>query len=258
MIRIAAFLLMLLSLASAEEAAAPVTELRCCASVAEAEQFILGPEEGTEVRAGYVRYIAQSRRDPWFVADYWQVGEDKGELDLTAEANRYGCVYTFFAGNMCTRAAYSMALSYLGVDMTPVNMSVMLNSRDIDVPYDAITARLDGVERVEMRAYIFNTMFANYRADASYSPVYVSLSQQNGKDHTLLLVGYNEETQRFIAVDSSMASLNQNVVRVYEIVFSTMRDTVMKCPQRSDLVGAEVVQVHQWRLTPETSIAPDE
>ena len=97
--------------ALAEDAPA---SLRECDALEEAEAFLLyPPEDGiSDVEAGYIRLVSQhSANDPMFRDEYWLGGEAGSVLDLTLETNRYGHVYTFHAGNMCTRAVYSMALS---------------------------------------------------------------------------------------------------------------------------------------------------
>ena len=101
------------------------TSIREAQSAEEANALLIQSDTGERLNvvSGQVRLIVQTRRDDMFCADYWRSGEEKGEFDLTAKENRYGAPYAYYIGTMCTRAVYSMALSYLGVDMTPVDMS---------------------------------------------------------------------------------------------------------------------------------------
>ena len=176
--RLIAWLMLMLTLACPVVAEAPAFELyplhlRDCTTPEQAEAFLLyPPEDGVcGVQPGRIRLIAQHRAgDSAFREEYWLGGEAGSDLDLTLQKNRYGHVYTFHAGNMCTRAAYSMALSYIGVDVTPGSMSALTGKRNLDPPYRLVTP-LVGVELIQPRAYAFDTMVENYMTDFSYSPV---------------------------------------------------------------------------------------
>lgn len=195
---------------------------------------------------GAVRLIVQTRRDDMFCADYWRSGEEKGEFDLTAKENRYGAPYAYYIGTMCTRAVYSMALSYLGVDMTPVDMSVLAQRRTLNEPYDEITALVDGLARRGLTEATFDEMMAQYLNDERYSPLYIYMKRTNGVGHALLIVGYNAERKRFVAVDPSPRGFQGDTVRTYELSFAQNRQRVMRCPYAKDLEGAKVLQVYQW------------
>lgn len=203
------------------------------------------------VQRGSVRYIAQTQRDVYYCQDYWRSGEEKGKFDLTAEKNQYGVPYDFYIGTMCTRAVYSMALSYLGVDMTPVQMSELLQERNLNEPYDAVTTLLPQLERIGLDDATLDEMMTNYLQDADYSPLYVYMKRTNGTGHALLLTGYNAETKRFIAVDPQQRGIRGESVRVYEISFNIYRELVQKCAYNERLEGAMVLQVYQWHLLPE-------
>ena len=70
-------------------------------------------------RPGACAHCQDIAEDPTFVGWYWLGGEEGGHLDLTQRTYGVGQQYKYYCGNMCTRAVYSMALSYLGVDCTP-------------------------------------------------------------------------------------------------------------------------------------------
>lgn len=240
--------------ALAEEPVLPAS-LREADTIEEAEAFLLyPPEDGLSgVEAGYIRYISQhSVNDPTFRDEYWLGGEKDSPLDLTLQQNRYGHVYTFHAGNMCTRAAYSMALSYLGVDATPGGMSAMLNRRDMNPPYNAISD-LVGVERVEPKRHVFETMVENYLTDPSYSPVYLYLRKPNGKDHALLIIAKLPEQSRFLVLDPSGMWVNGVQHRIYMMSFNKTRQQVVNSTFRDEYAGSKVLQLYQWRRVDESS-----
>ena len=249
MICFALLLCMPLALASgAMGEEAPLT-LRECTTFEEAEAFLLYPPEGDicGVQAGYIRIVAQhSAGDAAFRAAYWRGGEAGDELDLTMQANRYGHIYNFHAGTMCTRAAYSMALSYLGVDMTPGAMSAVTGRRDLDPPYTVITEMV-GVERVEPKAYVFDTMVENYLTDPSCSPVYVYLRKPDGQEHALLIIGKMEQTGRYIVLDPSTMWAKGVQYRVYMMSFNKNRSQVLNSTFRDEFAGSQVLALYQWR-----------
>ena len=243
--------LLLLTLPALAEEDLP-GELRFCDAIGEAEVFLIyPPEEGIAgVEAGYIRLIAQHRAgDDAYRAEYWLGGEPDSVLDLNLQQNRYGHVYTFHAGNMCTRAAYSMALSYLGVDVTPGAMSAMTGRRDMNPPYPAVSEML-GVELVQPRSHVFDTMVDNYLADPTYSPVYVYIRKPDGQDHALLVIGKLPEKSRYIVLDPSGMWLFGQQHRVYMMAFNKTRVEVVNSTFRDEFAGSRVQALYQWRLIP--------
>ena len=236
--------------AAAEDAPLSLPE---CDSVEEAEAFILYPPEAglSGVQAGFIRLIAQhSANDPMFRDAYWLGGEAGSTLDLTLQENRYGHVYTFHAGNMCTRAAYSMALSYLGVDVTPGSMSAMTGQRDMNTPYNTISEMV-GVELVELKSYVFDTMVENYLTDPTYSPVYVYLQMPDGGNHALLIIAKLPEAGRYLVLDPSGMWANGVQHRIYMMSFNKTRQQVLNSTFRDEYAGSKVLQLYQWRLVPQ-------
>lgn len=242
--------LMMLPLWVLAEDASEAPSLRTASSIEEAAQFVLYPsgDGPSSVEAGYIRYIAQRKvSDEHFRPDYWIGDEPGGLLDLTLSENKYGHEYTFHVGNMCTRAAYSMALSYLGIDMTPGQMSALTGERQMNPPYDEISA-LVSVERAEYKSHVFNTMMENYLSDPSYSPVYLYLRRPNGVDHAVLVIAALPETSRFVVVDPSMTMLNNEPVRVYMMALNKTRQEIVNSTFRYDFMGSKVLALYQWRL----------
>ena len=72
------------------------------------------------------------------------------------------------------------------------------------------------------------------------------MKRTNGVGHALLIVGYNAERKRFVAVDPSPRGFQGDTVRTYELSFAQNRQRVMRCPYAKDLEGAKVLQVYQW------------
>lgn len=246
-----ALLLLLPSLIIAEEAQeaeAPLT-LRTATTEEEVKQFLLLPPRYSmsNVQRGYIRYIAQNQeRDETFRKKYWLGGEEGSVLDLTLTERR-GVKFDFHAGVMCSRAAYSMAMSYLGLDVTPGDMSAMMNSRNLTEPYDMISWSI-GVERVTADAYVFNTMVENYLTDDSYSPVYLYFRRPNGTCHSVLVIAKNPETGRFWVVDSNPMQSRGELYRVYFISLNKNRTEIINSSFKKELIGSQILQIYQWRL----------
>lgn len=246
-----ALLILLPTLILAEETPQPEPplSLRTATTAEEVAQFLLLPPKYSmnSVRRGYIRYIGQNqKRDDAFRKKYWLGGEEGSVLDLTL-TERHGVKFDFHAGVMCSRAVYSMAMSYLGLDITPGDMSAMMNSRNLDEPYDMISWKI-GVERVTADSHVFNTMMENYLTDDSYSPVYLYFRRPNGSCHSVLVVARNPETGRFLVVDSNPIQSGGKLYRIYFISLNKARTQIINSTFNKELKGSEVLQIYQWRL----------
>lgn len=236
---------------------APLT-LRTATSVEEVKEFLLLPPRFSmnSVKRGYIRYIAQNQeRDETFRKKYWLGGEEGSVLDLTLKERR-GVKFDFHAGVMCSRAVYSMALSYLGIDMTPGDMSALMNSRNLDEPYDMISWKI-GVERVTADSHVFNTMVENYLTDDSYSPVYLYFRRPNGTCHSVLVVAKNPDTGRFLVIDSNPIQSGGQLHRVYFISLNKARTEIINSTFKKELKGSEILQIYQWRLIEDETAAEE-
>ncbi|MBQ8554784.1 MAG: hypothetical protein IJ438_02815 [Clostridia bacterium] len=215
-------------------------------TVEEVGQFVLLPEgdQLPAVEAGKVRYISLTNKaGRYFVESAWR----NDSYDLTTKTGGYKAD----CANMHTRAVYCMALSYLGIDVTPVMMSELSSSRDITAPFDGVTARLGNVERVKPKAYVFDTMVENYLNDPSYSPVFVQFRKPNGAMHTVLVVGYIPETGGFIIADPAAPKLDGETLHVYKMAFHVMRQTVLHSAFYDAFYASQVQDVYQWHLIEE-------
>ena len=225
------------------------TSLREATSVEEVEQFLILPPEGdvAQVQRGYIRYISQSeKRDTSFRKEYWLGGEEGGILDLTRK-ERYGVKFDFHTGVMCTRAAYSMILSYFGIDMSPGKMSEVTGKRNLYEPYTEIS-EMFGLELNRGGRLQFDKMMQNYLTDDSYSPIYLYFRRPNGTCHSVLVVAREPDTGRFLVVDANAQRTGGKLYRVYFISLNKARDQIINSTFRKALVGSEVLQVYQWHL----------
>ena len=227
------------------------TSLREATSVEEVEQFLILPPEGdvAQVQRGYIRYISQSeKRDTSFRKEYWLGGEEGSVLDLTLK-ERYGLKFDFHTGVMCTRAAYSMVLSYFGIDMSPGEMSRVTGKRNLYEPYTEIS-EIVGVEQVSVKKDRFNTMVSNYLSDENYSPVYLYFRKPNGVTHAVLVVAYLKDKGRYVVVDSSPFWVDGTPHRVFFISLNKARSQIINSTFYDELVGSTILQVQQWRRIP--------
>ncbi len=229
----------------------PPADIRKAASIEEAMTFLLFPEdEGLcGVERGKIRYISQDvLRDDTFRKGYWLGGEEGGDLDLTLKVNRYNHPYDYHVGVMCTRAAYCMALSYLGVDVTPGKMSELTQQRNLEQPYGEITELL-GVELAVPRSRTFLTMMERYEADDSYSPIYIYLQKPNGAYHALVVLCALPETGRYLVADPNPLAAEGEIYRVYMISLNKNKNEIVNSTFRREMVGSKILRLYQWRLT---------
>ena len=179
--------------------------------------------------------------------DFW-VSEN---YDLTTKTGKNGETYRADNNNMHDRAVYCMALSYLGVDITPVMLSEMSGSRDVSAPFDGVTAQLENIERVEVKAYVFDTMVENYLTDDSYSPVFVKVRKPNGALHTVLVTGFIPSTGGFIICDPAAPKLDGETLHFYKMAFHVRREAVLHSAFYDAFYESEVLNIYQWHLVSE-------
>lgn len=237
--------------------------LRTCTTRQELEEWIdFGLEAEDDgipspkaVQAGRIRHMAQDDvHDPGFIGFYWLGGDMGSALDLTQRTDAAGKRYRYVCTNMCTRAVYAMALSYLGVDCTPGDMSALLKKRSLDEPYDQVTALLPAIERVTFKRYIFDQMYEKYETDETYSPVYLYCRKPNGATHALLLVARTEKSNGFWALDPAGHRVQGETVHIFRIRFNPVKRVILSATF-PEYEGCTVVSFCQWRRT--DSSAPE-
>ena len=153
----------------------------------EVHQMLTGTEgnEPVPVTEGKIRYVCQDPKDPRFVRDYWL----SKSFDLRDTANQ-----------KCTRAVFSMALSWLGVDCTPVRMSELVMSAEVEYTYDSVCRKLKNVKRTEGD---LETLWAAYEAgEASPILLHFRYDQEGGMHGVLLIARDDEDPELFYAVTS--------------------------------------------------------
>lgn len=226
-----------------------------CQTVEQVRSLLLHPDDQAQPVAaerGKIRYISQdAKRDPGFCPEYWYGGEPGSDLDLTLEISlhkgHFKEPYTYYARNMCTRAVYSMALSYLGVDLTPGAMSALLEKRDIPMHYEEVTERLPEIEQMTFLKDVFHNMFEAYRADSCYSPVYVYIRKPNRSTHCLLVVAQREDG-RYIVIDPRYHAIDGESVHVYTIALNKRGEKIVASDFRNELKDSVILRCCQWRL----------
>ena len=215
-------------------------------TVDEVNQLLLLPQ-GDELptpETGKIRYISLNTADAAFRQSAWV----SDLYDLTTKAGGYKADMR----NMHNRAVYCMALSYLGVDVTPVMMSELAGSRDVTAPYDAVTAQLGvKLERVEPKSHVFDTMVENYLTDPSYSPVMCTFRTKAGDIYTVLIVAYIPSTGGFIICDAAAPRLDGEHLHAYKMAWHIVRRFVLSSAFYDKFYESEVIALYQWRLVEE-------
>lgn len=236
--------------------------LHRCTSVAQVLACLDIPamgEDGTVqplgVRKGALRYISQGDgEDPLFCAAYWQGGDPGDALDLTLKMDAHRKPYRYYARNMCTRAVYSMILSYFGEDLTPGGMSALMGQRDLDEPYDEVTALLPGMKRVDTPTHRFDLMWEAYQREPErYSPIYLYVRKPNGANHAMLVVAATGRPSEFIVVDPAYHVLDGQSIPVFLIALNKNRKEIIHSTFYRELAGSKVKWFYQWEQTKEDS-----
>ena len=252
--RALALLLVLLLLPASVYGDSAALRLIDCLSKEEAADFLdfadtsSGRNAPIGVTRGRIRFVAQNNTDPGFVKDYWLGGAEGSDLDLTQKLDKNGKAYSYYCNSMCTRAAYSMALSYLGIDLTPGAISAMVGERDIDEPYDAATDMLSQIERAEGNSYReLDDMLHRYLTDTSWSPIMLTLVRANGWAHALLIVGRDTEG-RLIVVDPAPYKLKGVIQRVQLLRLNVDHTKIYRCTCET-YKKATISGLYQWHRT---------
>lgn len=221
----------------------------------EAESFVdfALDEEGNElyrgVEAGRIRHISQVSKRKGFCFSYWQ----NDEFDLAAEKNPNGRKYGYYAGNMCTRAAYCEMLSYFGIDLTPVAMSSLMHERNVENPYDTVTELIDGLNRTEAKSYLeFDEMFERYQQDEHYSPILLyMINKDTAVMHTVLVLGVQEDG-RFICLDSAYHPVGGKPMWVFNMKLAANRSFV-RYSMSDQYENLRIRACYQWYYDPDAT-----
>ncbi len=138
------------------------------------------------VEAGRIRLVTQMRDDPCFVKSLWK----NTAYDLTDKCR-----------TMCTRAVFSMAMSYLGIDCSPVRMSEITRAEELFYTYEKVAEKLGNISRVKGTV---EELWELYEG-GGYSPVCVHFSYTGERMHSLLLIARDSKNpELYYAVNSSI------------------------------------------------------
>jgi len=247
--RLICLLLSLCCLLPALAAAEAPLSLLTADTVEEVNQFVLLPENGElpAPQAGTIRFISLNTKDAAFLESAWK----SENYNLMVKSDAKGNTYRADHNNMHSRAVYCMALSYLGIDVTPAMISELSGSRDVTAPYDGVTAQLGNIERIQPKAYVFDTMVENYLNDPSYSPVFCQIRKPNGALHTVLIVAYIPSTGGFIICDPAAPKLNGETLHAYKMAWHVVRRAVLSSAFYDAFYESEVIDLYQWHLVEE-------
>jgi hypothetical protein len=161
------------------------------------------------VEKGTVRHMCQTSKEagyidsPLYYKEYWTTSSGK--------------LYT--SKSECSTCCISMALSYLGLNYTPVDLydvwggtTTYFGSAFKDTKGDPVL-HIKGASLSD-----FNTMYNNYSSDSNYSPVIVYLTRYGGSgSHYVLIVEKSDiKANTYIAVDPFAYSESQ---ALFELTF---------------------------------------
>ena len=156
------------------------------ARVRERVRFPTADGAPPEVQAGTIRFCAQLPEDPCFILSDWK----SAEYDFSKDSR-----------DKCTRCILAMALSYLGIDCTPVRMSELVRAYKLSITYRDVIKALGNVERVDGD---LETLWEHYEQDG-YSPVYIHFTYKGGMHALLLIARDSLNPDLYYAVNSSAA-----------------------------------------------------
>lgn len=137
----------------------------------QARTLLQQDEDNKSVEQGKIRFVTQISEDHCFTRSFWK-------------NTYYNLLDT--ARTKCTRAVFSMALSWLGIDCTPVAMSSLVRSQEIFHTYEAVVKALGNVTRTDGN---LEELWENYTLRGA-SPVAIHFVYDGGGGmHALLLIG---------------------------------------------------------------------
>lgn len=195
-----------------------------------------------QVERGKIRKVIQAPKDDCFVTGYWKANG----IDITSKAGGY-----------CNRASIAMALSYLGIDCTPVYMQeIMGGSPDTENNYKKLTEQINikrgtKISRSTVKSgyssSILRECYSLFDADSRYSPVYIWGEYNSGKNiHAMLIIGKEGASNgktRYIILDPSSASHSDHVFWM-EINDSTGKATNAGATKYKDY---QIKLIIQWK-----------
>ena len=192
-------------------------------SLDEAENMLILSDEVEDVRAGKIRYVAQVKSDKYYSKDFYTWG--KGVID---------------SSNKCTRASASMALSFLGIDLTPGKMSDLMKKADIPSPIASVPDMVDEVEKVKSTK--FKTLFENYNDNPDeYTPV-VAYFNYKSSQHAVVIYAF--DGTYYYAADPAA-----NKTHIIRLKFNDSFTKITESPDYSRYTNSSSIRSFtQWKL----------
>lgn len=194
------------------------------------------------VKAGRIRHISQGKSNKGFCNDYWR----NSDYNFIVSRDNKGNKNAYYVVTMCTRAVYCEMLSYFGIDLTPVSMSSMMNTKYLDSPYDDITTLIPGLARTASHTYReLDEMLQYYMSNTGYSPVMLNMIYADSSgQHSVLVVG-KTESGKLICVDSSYHPVGGKPQFVFTMKLNYNNSKVL-VSDVGTYKGASVRSCYQW------------
>jgi len=149
---------------------------------------------------------------------------------------------------MCTRAVYSMCLSYLGIDMLPGEMSRLIGKRDLSVPYDSVTKRVKEMTRVGTASISsLDTKVDHFMNGTGYSPVMLTIVRKDGTPHALLVLA-RISRNRYLVVDPAEKSFEGETAFVQILRLSADHRSIADATIYWSYKGAKLNHCYQWQI----------
>ena len=216
-------------------------------TIAQAKDFVdvvdFKNPQALGVKAGRIRHISQGKSNKGFCNDYWR----NDEYNFIISKDNKGNKYAYYVVTMCTRAVYCEMLSYFGIDLTPVAMSSMMGTRNIDSPYDDVTTLIPGLVRIASHTYHeLDDMLTYYLSNTGYSPIMLSMIYADSSgQHSVLVIG-RTESGKLICVDSAYHPVGGSPQFVFTMKLNYNNSKVL-VSDVGTYKGASVRACYQWK-----------
>lgn len=198
--------------------------------------------KGTEVTKGNIRLCVQASKDTCYISSFWK----------SASA----------AGTQCTRGAFSMAMSYLGIDCTPLHMQEIasVNWESGSGAYSNVLKSLnkenDSNITLSTRVWgqwnlsALNAAIDRFTSDSTYSPILIWGHYNNSDEnfHAMVLVGKAAESNgiaRYIIIDPSSNSHSNGHVGWMDVDTKSGKSTA-RSSSLSHYSSYRIERVLQW------------
>lgn len=205
-----------------------------CADYDKVHEMILDGE--APVQPGKIRMVTQLPSDWCFDRDLWK----SKTYDLTEDSTK-----------MCTRAVFSMAVSYLGIDCSPVRMSELTRAHDIFYTYEDVARKLGNIRRKEGT---IEELWKLYE-EGKGSPVCIHFTYSGGGMHAMLLIARDSKNPELYYAINSTVGINTTSAGGLEhdhVIPILIDEPEIGCMIQSPLIkkynGGKLDSVWSWEL----------